>query len=232
MTIKKSKDTHSPFIHYLIEQHLLDKPHLPALEQLRVELGLSLSTLREQLEVARVLGFVDVKPKTGTRLREYSFTPAVLNSASYAIEIDPSLFSQYADLRNHLESAYWVQSVSLLTPSDYHRLQELVSIAQGKLNSRQISIPHREHRELHLLLYSRLNNPFVYGILETYWELYEAKGLAIYTDLSYLKEVWHYHEELVNAIIRGDHEVGYKMLSEHRGLLMQRKQPVHSQLFE
>jgi len=230
--MRKIKNHQSPFIRYLIERQLLGKMQLPALEQLRLELGLSLSTLREQLEVARILGFVEVKPKTGTKLKAYSFMPAVLNSAAYAIEVDPGLFRKYADLRNHLESVYWVQSVALLKPEDHQRLLELVGIAKEKLNGRQISIPHREHRELHLLLYSRLDNPFVFGILETYWELYEAKGLAIYTDLSYLKEVWQYHEDLVNAIVRGDHEEGYKMLIAHRALLLQRKQPIPNQLFE
>jgi DNA-binding GntR family transcriptional regulator len=155
-----------------------------------------------------------------------------LNSASYAVKVDPSLFRAYADLRNHLESAYWVQSVSLLTTADYRHLQELVASATGKLNGKPISIPHKEHRELHLLLYSRLQNPFVYGLLEAYWELYEAEGLNIYTDLSYLKAVWRYHEELVNAIINGEYELGYRMLTEHRGLLLQRKQPIPSQMFE
>jgi DNA-binding FadR family transcriptional regulator len=230
--MKKTKNTHSPFISYLIERNLNGNQNLPALEQLRQELGLSLSTLREQLEVARIMGFVEVKPKTGTHLKDYSFTPAILSSASYAVDIDPSLFQAYSDLRNHIESTYWVQSVSLLTTTDYQRLQELVKIATGKLNGKPVSIPHKEHRELHLLLYSRLQNPFVYGILEAYWELYEAKGLNIYADLSYLKEVWQYHEKLVNAIVLGEFELGYKMLTEHRSLLLQRKQPVPSQIFE
>ncbi|MBI9047865.1 MAG: FadR family transcriptional regulator [Anaerolineaceae bacterium] len=230
--MKKQNNGHSALIQYLIKQNTSGKQNLPSLEQLRQELGVSLSSLREQLEVARIMGFVDIKPKTGTKIKNYSFTPAVLKSASYAVDIDPSLFKAYADLRNHIESSYWVQSVSLLTTADYQRLQELVTQANGKLNGKPISIPHYEHRELHMLLYSRLDNPFVYGILEAYWELYEAKGLNIYTDLSYLKQVWKYHERLVNAIIHGEFELGYKMLTEHRGLLLQRKQRVPSQIFE
>ena len=230
--IKKTRNTHSPFVRYLIERKLSGNLNLPSLEVLRQEMGLSLSTLREQLEVARIMGFVEVRPKTGTRITEYSFTNAVLQSASYAVDINPELFQAYADLRNHIESTYWVQSVSLLTTVDYQRLQELVKIATEKLNGKPPSIPHNEHRELHLLLYSRLDNPFVYGILEAYWELYEAKGLNIYADLSYLKAVWQYHERLVNAIVQGEFELGYQMLTEHRSMLLQRKQPVPSQMFE
>jgi DNA-binding FadR family transcriptional regulator len=230
--MKKQLNGHSPLIDYLIKQKRAGVIELPSLENLRQILGLSLSSLREQLEVARIMGFVEIKPKTGTKIVDYQFSPAILHSASYAVDTDPSLFRAYADLRNHIESSYWVQSVSLLTTSDYQRLQELVEMAMAKLNGKPISIPHEEHRELHMLLFSRLDNPFVKGILEAYWELYEAEGLNIYTDLSYLKEVWRYHENLVNAIVAGEFEMGYKMLTEHRGLLLQRKHAVASQLFE
>jgi DNA-binding FadR family transcriptional regulator len=230
--MKRQVNGHSPFINYLIKAKRAGKKELPSLESLRQELGLSLSSLREQLEVARIMGFVEIKPKTGTKIVEYQFTSAIFHSASYAVDIDPSLFQYYADLRNHIESSYWVQSVSLLTTADYQRLQELVYLAKEKLNGKPISIPHNEHRELHMLLYSRLNNPFVTGILEAYWALYEAKGLNVYADLSYLNEVWKYHENLVNAIVTGEFELGYKMLNEHRGLLLQRKKKVPSQLFE
>jgi DNA-binding FadR family transcriptional regulator len=230
--MKRQVNGHSPLISYLIQQQRAGNYELPSLENLRRELGVSLSSLREQLEVARIMGFVEIKPKTGTKIVEYQFTSAILHSASYAVDVNQGLFQSYADLRNHIESSYWVQSVSLLTTADYEQLLNLVDRANKKLNGKPISIPHQEHRELHMLLFSRLENPFVTGILEAYWELYEAKGLNIYTDLSYLKEVWKYHENLVNAIVNGEFELGYKMLTEHRGLLLQRKQTVPSQLFE
>ncbi|HOM68076.1 MAG TPA: GntR family transcriptional regulator, partial [Brevefilum fermentans] len=46
---------------------------LPALSELSKELNMSVATLREQLEVARTLGVVEVKPKTGIRKLPYDF---------------------------------------------------------------------------------------------------------------------------------------------------------------
>ena len=65
--------------------------------------------------------------------------------------------------------------------------------AQLKLSQDRIQIPHPEHRAFHLTIYSRLHNPFVLGLLEAYWDGYEAVELNTYADYGYLQEVWSYH---------------------------------------
>jgi DNA-binding GntR family transcriptional regulator len=91
-----------------------------------------------------------------------------------------------------------------------------------KLNGQTIQIPHQEHRQLHLGIYRRLDNPFVLGLLEAYWEAYEAVGLNLYTDIGYLQQVWAYHEEMVQSICDGDFARGYQALIEHKDLLYHR----------
>jgi DNA-binding FadR family transcriptional regulator len=95
-----------------------------------------------------------------------------------------------------------------------------------------VQIPHSEHRELHLAIYRHLANPFVLGLLEAYWEVYETTGLDVYTDLVYLKQVWQYHEKMVDAICTGHYAVGYQLLMEHLDLLYQRSKPLSRQMFE
>lgn len=215
----------SDFMHYLARKYS-DGDRLPALTVLSQELGISIATLREQLEVARSLGLVEVKPKLGIRRQQYQFKTAVLNSLSYAACIDANFyFDAFADLRNHIEAAYWQQAVSLLLDEDHIRLRELVSQALMKLQGNPIQIPHNEHRELHLIIYRRLNNPFVTGILEAYWEAYEANGLSTYTDIRYLQTVWDYHRRMVESICAGDYANGYHLLIEHTNLLHQRVTP-------
>jgi DNA-binding FadR family transcriptional regulator len=213
----------SEFMQYLARKKN-DGERLPSLVELSQELGISIATLREQLEVARALGLVEVRPKTGIRRLPYRFTPAVCKSLSYAATVDSDFFfHEYADLRTHVESAYWQQAVSLLTPEDHHHLKALVERAFTKLNGRPIQMPHGEHRELHLCIYRRLGNPFVMGILEAYWDAYEAVGLSMYTDISYLKNVWNYHSKMVDAICSGDTSLGYQALIEHTDLLLKRE---------
>jgi DNA-binding FadR family transcriptional regulator len=76
---------------------------------------------------------------------------------------------------------------------------------------------------LHLLIFSRLENPFVTGILEAYWDAYESVGLNVFTGgYEYLQEVWQYHRDMVNAICDGKYEEGFEALNDHTDLLYKR----------
>jgi DNA-binding FadR family transcriptional regulator len=212
----------SEFLRYLATHEEVENG-LPSLKNLSVKLGVSLASLREQLEVARALGLVEVRPRLGMRRRDYSFTPAIRQSLGYALALSDEHFRKYAELRNHVESAFWHQAVRQLTAEDKQDLQNLVTRAWEKLRGTPIQVPHEEHRNLHLKIYSRLENPFVTGILEAYWEAYEAVGLNVFAGgYEYLKEVWHYHQQMVEAICNDNFEAGYEALIKHTDLLYHR----------
>lgn len=196
--------------------------HLPSLHDLSAELGVSVALLREQLEVAKAIGLVEVRPRTGIRCLPYTFLPAVQQSLSFAIAVDWDHFLAYADLRNHIEAAYWDEAARRLTLEDQRQLQSLVERAWEKLRGHPVQIPHAEHRLLHLMIYSRLENPFVQGLLEAYWEAYEAVGLNLYAGMDYLEQVWDYHQQMVEAICAEDYKRGYLALIEHKDLLFHR----------
>ena len=214
-------DTLSEFLRYLAQREDTGEQKLPALNELSRELGVGIASLREQFEVARALGLVEVRPRTGTKRLPYSFTPAVRQSLGYAITHDRTNFEAFADLRKHIEIAYWYQAVSLLTPEDHENLRNLLERAWEKLRGNPIQIPHEEHREFHLGIYRRLNNPFVTGLLEAYWGAYEAVGFNFYTDINYLEEVWQYHQKMVDSICNQDFDTGFKALNEHTDLIYQ-----------
>lgn len=218
----------SEFLHYLASHRLQngrasegpgEAARLPSLAELSKEIGVSVAALREQVEVAKAIGLIEVRPRTGMRRLDYSFLPAVRQSLSYAIAVDLDYFFAYSDLRNHIEATYWHEAVCKLTLEDHQRLGALVASAWEKLRGRPIQIPHREHRLLHTTIYSRLGNLFVQGLLDAYWEAYEAVGLNLYADYDYLQQVWNYHQRMVDAICAGDFEQGYQALVEHRDML-------------
>ncbi len=195
---------------------------IPPLTDLSAEMDVSIGKLREQLEVARALGFVDVRPRTGIRHAPYEFLPAVRVSLLYALAIDPAYFEQFSLLRTHVEFGFWHEAAALLTPEDREGLQELMRAAWAKLNGSPAQIPHAEHRQLHLAIFKRLNNAFVRGILEAYWEAYEAIELNRFADYEYLTAVWRYHQQIVDAICADDFDKGYAALVEHTRLLQYR----------
>jgi DNA-binding GntR family transcriptional regulator len=113
--------------------------------------------------------------------------------------------------------------VRKLTDDDKRQLQALVVRAQEKLDGNPVQVPHEEHRRLHLLIYRRLDNPFVTGMLEAYWDSYEAVGLNMYAgSIDYLNKVWEYHARMVECICSGDVAGGREALQKHVDLLAHR----------
>ena len=211
----------SEFLRYLAS-YAEAEDKLPSLNELSRELNISLASLREQLEVARALGFVEVRQKTGTRRLKYSFTPAIRQSLGYALALQDGYFRKFAEMRNHLEAAYWYEAVQLLTDEDKEELNALIASALDQIRGTPVKVPHEEHRKLHLTIFSRLDNPFVIGILEAYWEAYEGVGLNVFAGgYEYLQEVWQYHQKMVESICNGNFEDGYDALVKHTDLLYQ-----------
>ncbi len=214
----------SPFLQYLATHEETER--LPSLNVLSAELGISVAKLREQLAVARALGLVEVRPRTGIRRIPFSFLPAVRESLLYAVARDWSHFEAFANLRKQVEAAYWRQAAGQLLAVDHQILQDLVAKAWGKLRGNPIKIPHTEHRQLHLTVFRRLENPFVTGILEAYWDAYEAVGLNLYTEYGYLQDVWTYHQQMVDHICEDDLDAGYQAFVAHTDLLYHRPGPL------
>jgi len=212
----------SEFLKYLASLKKDDEDKIPALDELSKDLGINRAALREQVAVARALGLVSVKPRVGIQRLAYSFTPALQQSLGYAILRDRANFEKYSDLRTHVESAYFHQAVEKLEPVDIEELKELIEEAWGKLRGTPTKIPHQEHRDLHIVMYKRLDNIFITGILEAYWEAYEAVELNVFTDYNYLTEVWDYHTRIVEAIERKKYDEAHQILLNHTKLIAAR----------
>jgi len=215
-------ELNSELLNYLAGNGYQQGDRLPTIPELAERLGISTGKLREQLEVAREMGLVDVRPKTGMRLQAYDFFPMLRANLLFGLALDPTLFEQYGMLRNHVEAAFFHQAVERLEPADKQELEALIKQAWEKLRGSPVQIPHEEHRRLHLTIFRRLDNLYVQGLLKAYWEAYEAVGLDLYTDYSYLEQVWTYHQQMVEAIIQGELDTGYQLLVEHTGLIHRR----------
>ena len=215
------------FLDYIVEKQYQPGDRLPPLFDIGNELSVSVGKLREQLHLARSLGLVSVKPRDGIRVEDYSFTWGVKHSLLFALGLDADYFQYYSDLRVHVEAAFFAEAARLLTPDDHADLLNLIDTANAKLRGEPIHIPHLEHRQLHLSIYKRLDNPFVIGLLEAYWDAYESIELNIYTDYRYLCEVWDYHSRMVQAVVNGQFELGRDIFVEHTRLLRPRV-PHHS----
>ena len=219
----------SDFLRYLLAQGCAPGSRLPSLNEISNEIGVSVGKLREQLEVARVLGLIEASPRRGIHYTGYDFLPAVRQSLMMGLSLNRQLFEGFSSLRGHLEIAFWDEAVSQLTDEDRGLLRHLVAQAWAKLQHERIQIPHAEHRAFHMTIFRRLDNIFVTGLLDAYWDAYEAVDLNTYADYHYLTAVWRYHEQIAEAICTGEYDEARRLHIAHMGLLGSRGAPLNTE---
>lgn len=219
------------FLILLAEAQLNDSA-IPNIQKLSQELGVSTASVREQLEVARSLGFVDVKTKRGIQKKPFSLTQPLTLAMQYGVKVEPQVFEQYSDLRRHIEISYWYDAVPLLTKPDLTRLQSFINLAFKKIQENPLIVPYNEHRDFHMAIYQPLHNPIVSSVLETYWELYRDSGLQFVADQEYLSTVWSQHQKILDAVAQREFEEGFNILISHMDLFKKANKPVLKQRFE
>ena len=217
----------SDILQYLVQNHVAPGERVPSLTELSEELGISVGKLREQLELARHLEIVSVRPRKGIRREPFDFRPALLTSLMFGLATDEATFKQYSQLRQRVEAGFWLEAVQKLTSQDIQELRALLSRARGKLHGTPPHIPNQEHRDFHLKLFARLDNPFVNGVLEAYWDAYDAVEVTAFASYRYWLDVWDYHERIVDAIEASELERSQELLVAHFALL--REAPNFSQ---
>jgi len=209
----------SQFLRYLIDNDIPPGQRLPALNDISLEVGISVGKLREQLEVARKMGLVSARPRLGIQREPFEFSQMLLDGVLFGLATGEANFEQFSQLRQVVEAGFWNQAVELLTAPDKDRLRDLVAQAWKKLRGEPIHLPNGEHRDLHLTIFGRLDNPFVQGILDAYWQAYEASEMTRFASYAYWIEVWTYHEKIVDTLCNNDFALGRQLLVEHFSLL-------------
>lgn len=214
-------------VRYIVEDlgEPSDEPaKLPPLDQLAKQLGVSRGKLREDLIAAQAYGVIEMRPGDGTYLCPFDFYTAVRPLILYSIASSTGYFDRFYRLRARMEVAFWTDAAQALGAEEMDGLSRILDRADAKLKGSPIEIPHREHRDFHVLIYSRLDNPFAQGLLKAYWDAYEAVGLHRYFELSYFQRMWASHRGMVEAIATGKYEAGKQMLLQHFTLLEDRLQ--------
>lgn len=216
-------------IQYIIEREreLKDKSReikLPRMEELADRLGVSRGKLREELIAAQAYGIVEMRPGDGTYVRPFDFYTPARTMVLYGVERDRRSFDRFYRVRVHLEAAFWEEAARALGEDEIAELERIIERAEEKLQGAPVEIPHDEHREFHLLLFSKIQNEYVQGLLKAYWDAYEAVGLNRYFEYSYYESMWDSHRAMVDAIREGRYEEGERELTEHFTLLQDRLQ--------
>ncbi|MBL7201934.1 MAG: FadR family transcriptional regulator [Anaerolineae bacterium] len=215
-------------LQYIIDEELAgqdgEPAKLPPMDKLARELGVSRGKLREDLIAAQACGVVEMRPGDGTYVRPFDFYTIIRPAVLYSIACNRQNFDRFYRLRARLEISFWEDAVRALERPELERLERILERAERKLRGRPVVIPHREHRDLHVLFFSRLDNPFAQGLLKAYWDAYEAVGLHRYFEFSYYERMWSSHRAMVEAVSSGRYQEGREILVQHFTLLEGRLQ--------
>lgn len=217
-------------LNYIVNKDLQEGDRLPSINDLQSpdHLGINTSKVREQLEVARALGIVDVRPKVGTHIKAYSFAQAIQLSLLFSLAQNIQLFDLYNELRVHIEVSFWDEACQTLSEPDKERMRQSIASARTKLKGSYIEIPNKEHETFHMTMFEKLDNPFVTGILEAYWEAYRTVETKRYVDYGYMQKVWDYHERILDLICKGDYNEAKIAYIEHTKLLRYHPEQIDS----
>lgn len=220
--------SHSVF-QYLVAEGLSEAGRaeftkLPPMGDLAKKLGVSRGKLREDLITAQAYGMVEMRPGDGTYVRPFDFYSAIQPLVLYSVKCDKWNFDRFYRLRARLEISFWEEAVHSLAQGDLDELERISEQADRKLEGVPVEIPHDEHRDFHLLIFSRLDNAFVRGLLKVYWDAYEAVGLHRYFELGYYERMWSSHRAMVEDIRLGQYREGQEILIRHFTLLESRLQ--------
>ena len=123
------------------------------------------------------------------------------------------------------------EAVPRLTPQDVKVLEALVVTAEHKISQTPIQRPDLDHRDFHLKIFSRLDNPVVSSVLEAYWDMYLNSGMTI-TWIRLIWNGWSAHRELAEALAQRDFERGHQALVTHMDLMQYVRKAELKQKFE
>ena len=82
-------DNLSPILKFIADATRQDEP-IPSISELSSQLGISTASVREQLEVPKELGFVEVRTRTGIQKHNFCLTRPLTLSMTYGMRVDPS----------------------------------------------------------------------------------------------------------------------------------------------
>jgi len=65
-----------------------------------------------------------------------------------------------------------------LGEEEVNQMRQLGILAKEKLNGKLIHNPHRKQENLHLLIFSKLDNDIFMSLMEIYWKIYEGGRIS------------------------------------------------------
>jgi DNA-binding FadR family transcriptional regulator len=197
---------------YIVENRLKPGDQLPAEMDLARQLGVGRNTVREAVKSLEALGILSVRAGSGVSVRDSTLD--VLNSLTYAMQVDFRLYTDVREVRQYLEQALVEPVIERVTDGQIERMRRTLTDWRAVARSGTYSVDHE--RAFHSTFWENLNNRFLAKILEMFWDtqtLMLASGMVT----GPANPLYHHslHRGILEALEARDAERLRSVLTDH-----------------
>jgi GntR family transcriptional repressor for pyruvate dehydrogenase complex len=217
-TVRRSRLTEaivSEVKQYIVRNNLRDGELLPTEVEFSRRLGVSRPVLREALNVLQVLGIVEVRQGSGTRVGRPNLSRALLH-------VLPAPRSHAKRLRDLLEVREQLEVLALQTAFDRLTAEDLAQLrtvleAAAALRATHQS-PVDEDFNFHRLIFKATRNEVLGALHDAMSELVQQSGEILWEEIQghgRPDDSWSRHRSILEALERGDSETAVGEMRAH-----------------
>lgn len=208
---------------YIYTNRLRPGDRLPAEHDLARQLNVSRSTLREALKGLTANGLLESRPRSGTRVRKFSYEQVVEPLVAHFYLSDLTI-REILEARAALELASIGYTVQRANPEQIEELREiearLEQVAQSGLSHHDLDL--KLHEALLAASGNRLLASMV-GLLRAFFRhpaLQEDSAFTHHLDATELAMTTHEHRLVIKAITTRNVDLAVRAMREHFGRMI------------
>lgn len=196
----------------LILKELKPGDKLPAERELATMLGVSRSSIRDAIRRLDLVGLVEPRQGSGTRVREIS-TETLVSPLANVIAQKRQMVNELLEFRKMLEPGMAARAAEHATPQDLARMEEILDRQEQKVRDGGLAI--EEDSEFHYCIATAARNSVVLKVVDVVMDLLrETRSRSLQTEGRPQRSMAG-HRRILKAIRRRDPEAAEGAMRQH-----------------
>lgn len=196
----------------LILKELKPGDKLPGERELAEMLGVSRSSIRDAIRRLELVGLVEPRQGSGTRVREIS-TETLVSPLANVIAHKRQLVGELLEFRQMLEPGMAARAAEHATPEDVARMEEILRRQDRKVRGGGLAV--EEDSEFHYLIATAARNSVVLKVVDVVMDLLrETRSRSLQSEGRPQRSMAG-HRRILSAIRRGDPEAAEAAMRQH-----------------
>ena len=196
---------------YILTNNLKPGDVLPPEQTLCEEYGVSRNIIREALKGLTLMGVISGKPGIGNVIQPFTTDDVFTNSLFCASRGNDRIILELLDLRKKLELAYMSEAFDSLGKDDIINIRRILERIKEKWS--QNIYFHADDKDLHLALFSKIDNEALHDIMECIWNIDE--NYHVESKMRNMGKTIQRHEDIVTALEDGNKEAFQAAMLAH-----------------